>query len=254
MMPVPGTPRSPLVGNDVVDLGNRRVLGKENDARFLNRVFTPDERRVIDESSDPALDLWGMWAAKEAAFKIVSKRSPSPPPFEHRAFSVSWEALGRGTNAYGPILRAGRVRYLTGDEISAEITRAGSVLAALACPVEEGDREGFSAIEGRLLSLSSPDARWARDPALRRRLTPAEAESVHSLASAAVRVGARTELSRAWGVQEARLEIVCDPGPTGRRPPRVRLDGAVCGADVSLSHDGPWIAWAYAYAQKPVGR
>jgi len=254
MTPVPGTHRSPLVGNDVVDLGNPRVLGKEGDARFLGRVFTADERRVIAESNDPALELWGMWAAKEAAFKIVSKHSSSPPPFEHRAFSVVWKTLCRGANPYGPVLRAGKVRYLDGDEIVAEITRVGSVLAALAYPAEEGEQDGSPAIGGRVLSLSSPDAWWARDPALLQRLAAAEASSVHSPASAAVRVGARTALSRAWGVQEARLEIICDPGPTGRRPPRVMLDGATCGADVSLAHDGPWIAWAYAYAHRPVGR
>lgn len=253
MTPVSGTPHAPLVGNDVVDLGNPRVLGKEKDARFMGRVFSADERRVIGESSEPSLELWGMWAAKEAAFKIVSKRSPSPPPFVHRAFAVAWGALARGTNPYGHVLRAGRVRYPAGDEIYAEITRVGSVLAALACPVEDCDLEGPIAIDGGIVSLSSSDAGWARDPAMRDRLTPAEAESVHSLASAAVRVAARTALCRAWRVEEARLEIVCDPGPTGRRPPRVMLDGARCGADVSLAHDGPWIAWAYSYAQKPVG-
>jgi phosphopantetheine--protein transferase-like protein len=253
MTPVSGTPHAPLVGNDVVDLSNPRVSGKEKDARFLDRVFSADERRVIGESSDPSLELWGMWAAKEAAFKIVSKRSSSPPPFVHRAFAVAWEALGRRTNPYGRVLRAGRVRYLTGHEVLAEITRVGSVLAALACPVGAHDQNGVIAIEGRILSLSSPEAGWARDPAMRDRLTPAEAESVHSPASAAVRVGARAALARDWGVEDARIEIVCDPGPTGRRPPRVMLDGATCGADVSLAHDGPWIAWAYAYAQRPVG-
>jgi hypothetical protein len=46
------------------------------------------------------------------------------------------------------------------------------------------------------------------------------------------------------GVPEHRLEIVCAPGPTSQRPPRVLLDGAETEADVSLSHDGRLIAWA----------
>jgi hypothetical protein len=45
-------------------------------------------------------------------------------------------------------------------------------------------------------------------------------------------------------VDEARVEIVCAPGPASQRPPRVLLDGRDAEADVSLSHDGRWIAWA----------
>ena len=59
-----------------------------------------------------------------------------------------------------------------------------------------------------------------------------------------MRLGARAALSTALGVEEGRLEIVCAPGATGRRPPRVLLDGSPAAADVSLSHHGNWIAWA----------
>ncbi len=243
---------TPWVGNDVVDLSNPRVVDKHGDLRFLNRVFTPDEREVIKESVDPPLDLWGMWAAKEAAFKIVAKWSPTPPPFEHKAFAVAWGSEDRGTNPYGRVLRAGRVRYGAHVAIRVEITRTGHVLAALAWPADEGAPEGSRVLDGTVLSLSDPGARWARDlDELRKRLTRAEVASVHSLPSAAVRLGARSALSRAWNVQESRLEIVCDPGPIGRRPPRVLLDGSACDADVSLAHDGAWIAWAYTFVRSP---
>jgi hypothetical protein len=78
---------------------------------------------------------------------------------------------------------------------------------------------------------------------LRGRFTERELDAVYSLQSAAVRLGARADLARALDVEERRLEIVCDPGPTSQRPPRVMLDGARARADVSLSHDGRWIAW-----------
>ena len=76
------------------------------------------------------------------------------------------------------------------------------------------------------------------------RVSPSgERDAVYSHQSAAVRLGARADLARALAVDEERLEIVCDPGPTGRRPPRVLLNGLRTAADVSLSHDGQWIAW-----------
>jgi hypothetical protein len=45
-------------------------------------------------------------------------------------------------------------------------------------------------------------------------------------------------------VDENDIEIVCAPGAIGRMPPFVFLNGKPAGADVSLTHDGSWIAWA----------
>ena len=35
------------IGNDIVDLAEPGVAGKERDRRFVDRVFTPDERARI---------------------------------------------------------------------------------------------------------------------------------------------------------------------------------------------------------------
>ncbi len=75
------------------------------------------------------------------------------------------------------------------------------------------------------------------------RLTDRELEAVYSRESAAVRLGARADLAELLRVDQGRLEIVCAPGPAGRRPPQVLLDGHQAPADVSLSHDGRLIAW-----------
>ena len=76
---VPSAPEL-VVGNDVVDLSDPRWAHKEGDERFLARVFTPSERRAIEAAPDPARALWAHWAAKEAAFKVVSKRRAPRPP------------------------------------------------------------------------------------------------------------------------------------------------------------------------------
>ena len=51
------------------------------------------------------------------------------------------------------------------------------------------------------------------------------------------------------------LRIVCPPGHTGLRPPYL-MSGSepVDGADISLSHDGPWIAWAIRLDGSPSSR
>ena len=102
-------------------------------------------------------------------------------------------------------------------------------------------------LNSRLARLDEARATWSAPRAeLESRLTPRELEAVHSLASAAVRIGARAAIADALAVAEHRLEIVCAPGKPGRRPPAVLLDGDPATVDVSLSHDGNWIAWAFA--------
>ena len=77
------------LGNDIVDLADRRHVGKAGDHRFLQRVFTPKEQETILESLDPDHTLWLLWAAKESAFKTVSKFLGTPPTFNHGLFQVS---------------------------------------------------------------------------------------------------------------------------------------------------------------------
>ena len=62
-----------LVGNDVVDLTLEGSVQKFQDRRFLERVFTWEERQIIHSADYPDVVLWGFWAAKEASFKLIKK-------------------------------------------------------------------------------------------------------------------------------------------------------------------------------------
>jgi phosphopantetheinyl transferase (holo-ACP synthase) len=233
-----------VVGNDVVDLAQPRTLGRSTDERFLARVLAPAEADAVRQAEDPDLELWCRWAAKEAGYKVVSKVIGAPPPFVHRTFVPAWtDASGTGMDS---IVRRGLVRY-AGREVSVTVAHIGTKLHAVALGAREGraPRSPSPRVVSCVRSLDEPGAPWAGSREnLERLLTPREADAVYSLASAAVRVGARGELARLMDVDEARLEIVCGPGPKSQRPPRVLLDGGDVEADVSLSHDGRWIAWA----------
>ncbi|NNM67852.1 MAG: 4-phosphopantetheinyl transferase family protein [Spirochaetales bacterium] len=65
-----------LVGNDVVDLELTQALGKIEDERFIARVFSPEEQRVLAAADEPDRWLWTLWAAKEASFKAAQKLNP----------------------------------------------------------------------------------------------------------------------------------------------------------------------------------
>jgi hypothetical protein len=66
-----------FIGNDIVDLTDSGNMGKSRDKRFLQRVFTEAERACITAAAAPDVILWALWAAKETAYKVVRKIDPS---------------------------------------------------------------------------------------------------------------------------------------------------------------------------------
>ena len=233
-----------IVGNDVVDLTDARVPGKASDERFLERIFTEEERVAIGAAHDPDLELWQSWAAKETAYKAVSKLRGSLPTFAHRTFVVSWSQPTERNDATK--LRAGSVQFES-TIIGVEATWDRQTVYVVGWVGDITSEARDDRLKSRLARLDEPGATWsAPRTELEARLTPRELEAVHSGASLAVRIGARAAIAEALAIDGHRVEIVCAPGKPGRRPPAVWLDGEPAPVDVSLSHDGDWIAWAFA--------
>ncbi|HET9948059.1 MAG TPA: 4'-phosphopantetheinyl transferase superfamily protein [Longimicrobiales bacterium] len=247
---------TPRIGNDVVDLARPRTSALAGDERFLKRVLAAEEREALAAAADPGVELWSRWAAKEAAYKALTKLAGTTPPFVHRAFVARWSAPGGGAappaahRADAPV-REGRVRW-NGVEAHVRVLAGPGVLHAVAVapaeakPLEAADdAHDARGAHASLALLDEPGAPWAEPfEELLGRFSEREAEAVRSRPSAAVRLGARAAVARLLEVAEERVELVCAPGPVTRRPPRVLLDGLPAPADVSLSHDGRWIAWA----------
>lgn len=229
-----------LVGNDVVDLRDPRCSGKSADQRFVERVFTDREAAGIQDAADPDRRLWLFWTAKEATFKVISKLLGSPPPFEHAAFRV--RLTDEGSDDRPP---RGLVRY-RGTEVPFLVEGAPDRIHTLAWHGHEGpgpDRISRGVRTFRRQG-ETESADWRS--ALRERFSDREWASIHTPASALVRVRARRALARFLDVEEGEVEIVSDEGPPGRTPPRVLLRGQRCRVDVSLSHHGRFLAWALA--------
>lgn len=82
-----------MVGNDVVDLGDREAQPESRHPRFDRRVFTGGEHRLIETSRCPNQMRWMLWACKESAFKLV-KRQDRATVFSPRAFEVAMVCSG----------------------------------------------------------------------------------------------------------------------------------------------------------------
>jgi phosphopantetheine--protein transferase-like protein len=190
-----------LVGNDVIDLDEPAAADAHTRARFLARVFGPAERAQLEAASEPRALLWSLFAAKEAAYKVVVKLQAGPPPaFAHRRFEVA------------PDL--GSVRHQD-TVLELRVTRGAGWVHAVAWT------------GGQLPVVAVAQRRGELDDA-----------------GLAARALLRAELGGQPG-----LEIVRPSRRgswDGRGPPRVTLDGRPLALDVSLSHDGRYVACAIA--------
>ncbi len=229
------------IGNDIVDLGEPGVAGKERDLRFMERVFTPVERRRILDAAAPTLALWRAWTAKETAFKIASKLREGVI-FAHRRFEVGSDMADDSTGAAG--LATGnwvsvrfedlemQVRWETAIEYIhciGRLARRGSDVAPSGSEAPHWSRRLLAGIVSNSQGLGGS-------------LSLAERASVHSTASERARLLARQLMAR-WDVQGA--EIVRMWRAWRWSPPVVSRQGQpLAGFDVSLSHDGRFVAAA----------
>jgi len=88
-----------MVGNDVVDLADPEVRSGPAHPRFDARVFAPLEREALRASGEPNRLRWMLWAAKEAAYKLLKKRDPKLV-FSPARFVVALDGSLRGEVAH----------------------------------------------------------------------------------------------------------------------------------------------------------
>lgn len=190
-----------MVGNDVVDLRDPEANPHTLSHRFDERVFCPEERATLSRSPERR---WKLWAAKEAAYKVVVKQELGAI-FSPSRFRVSLEEDARaGIVTWGSGIVPVRV-HVEDDAVHAVATSAG-------CRVVFGSE--------RLAGL----ARGERAP-------EASSESVRSLAT--------ERLAVALGLDPGAIEI-----RKAGRVPELFVDGSPAPADLSLSHHGDVVGFA----------
>ena len=75
-----------MIGNDVVDLTLAKTESNWQRKGFLNKIFTENEKILIQKSQNQELMVWNLWSRKEAAYKIWNRqtgiRKYNPVQFE----------------------------------------------------------------------------------------------------------------------------------------------------------------------------
>lgn len=207
---------------DLTDPANRR---KSEDARFIERVFTPGEAGLIFSAPEPDRALWSIWACKEAAFKALSKvEAISSSPLK---YSVSLDISARDY-----IIAKGRARMLRGSvatpagDLPLRLVRNNSCIHAIA---STGTDIEISSVFWVICNIN-----------LRRNdITP-------HIQSMLVRRAAKMKLAKYINADPQDMEIVRRKrNGSGLGPPVLLISGEESGIEISLSHDGVFLAYAF---------
>ena len=63
-----------MIGNDIIDL---QLTGRESNWQrpgFLKKLFTSEEKALIQAGTNPETIVWLLWSMKESAYKIVARQ------------------------------------------------------------------------------------------------------------------------------------------------------------------------------------
>ena len=200
-----------LVGNDVVDLHDPESRPEAIHARFDARVFTSDERKALSALASAHELRWTLWAAKESAYKVAKKLDPAVR-FLPRDFVVRRIAEGRAV-----------VMHKTGP-FDVRLHRTDECVSAVAI-------------------LTAANAPWIHRPIG----TGIECLEVSGAdPSRTVRELACAALALRMNLPPGQVLIAADRGIPVASWRNRRLP-----VDLSLSHHGRFVAWAWGECAIP---
>lgn len=179
----------------------------------MNRVFTPDEQRNILKSSKPDVVLWSLWAAKETGYKAISKLYPAvssaPRHYEMKLFSADGSLPETGV-VHTPCGPVSVCFFMSSDHIHCIGTTPGK---------------------------DTDSIMWDIRKIYRRRSSP-------DYESNLVRNMAGEKISRYLKEDPKAIEIIRSKGRSGLGPPVIYAGKKKTAIDISMSHDGHFVAYA----------
>ncbi|MCL2669340.1 MAG: 4'-phosphopantetheinyl transferase superfamily protein [Syntrophaceae bacterium] len=223
----------PPLGNDVVDLEMEENCGKSGDSRFLSRVFAASEQALIAGAACPDALLWALWAAKEAAYKAASRFDPavSGSP-RHYPVSIDDEqdnGLSEGSGGFRYLSDAGLSRDIPPRRLTG---RVFTPLGTLALRVAVTERychalagEDAAALDRVAWRVAEERRGEGGDPSQR------------------IRTALCAAVAERLACPAAEIEIRKDPSGPG--VPSLFRRGGKLPFEISLSHDGRFIAYAW---------
>ena len=205
----------PYVGNDVVDLREPANAGKSRDSRFLKKILTNAEIEFVQNAENPDTALWSCWAGKETAYKVLKKSFPDAA-FLPRQWTVFFKK-SQSDFSEGEVMIPGKervyVRLFYNPQYvhcvgSDSITALDKLIWSVDVLPEEKDEKNI-------------DPSFFSRNCLGQNLAQYFSLNFHNI---------KIRRTREDGVLQ---------------PPRVYVSGRETDINISLSHDGRFVAYAY---------
>lgn len=202
----------PCVGNDVVDLKEPANAGKSSESRFLKKILTDTEIEFIQNARDPDAALWSHWACKETAYKIVKKSLPDAA-FLPRQWTVTFTKT--------------KSKFSDGEVI---IPGKGSVYIRL-----------FS--NSNYIHCVGADVLTSLDKLIWSVEALPEKEKINP--SLYLRNCLGQSLAKHFSLKSHNIKIKRTRENGELQPPHVYVSGVQTDIDISLSHDGRFVAFSF---------
>ena len=202
----------PYVGNDVVDLREPANAGKSGNLRFLKKIITNAEIEFVHNAENPDATLWSHWACKETAYKVIKKKFPAAA-FLPRQWQV--------------VLNKTKSKYSEGEVI---IPGKGSVHIRLDSNfryVHCVGSDSITALDKLIWSVVVLPEKEKNNPSLFLRYCLGQSLAKH------------------YSLNSNRIKIRRTRKNGELQPPRVYVNGSETEIDISLSHDGRFVAYAF---------
>jgi phosphopantetheinyl transferase (holo-ACP synthase) len=209
-----------LVGNDLIDFAAAHNCGRAQRPRLVERVLTVAERDRLKLVGGGDRGFALLWSAKEAAYKAARKHHPA------LAFAPRRWQVEVGAPAASPHPLAGSVA-LADTRVAVRWQHGDGWLHCVALLGESPDLVDEAVATS--VELEADGDFSARE---RAGFTCTESGAVRNLAKRLLRHHGIGDIEIRRGARGAR-----------RVPPRAYAGGMpLCGVDVSLSHDGRFVA------------
>lgn len=121
-----------MIGNDVIDLAQARRESNWRRKGFLEKLYTLEEREVIQNGADTELYVWLFWSMKEAAYKIYNRETGLRAFMPHQ--------LECTIDKYGKENYQGRVA-VKGTIYTTQTIITGEMIHTIALPAEHSDKQ-----------------------------------------------------------------------------------------------------------------
>jgi phosphopantetheine--protein transferase-like protein len=210
-----------MLGNDIVDFSIDEE--KYKNQRFVNRILTKVEQHYLNIVTNKNAFLWSLWSAKEASFKSYQKQSLSTI-FSPIKFEVS-------ENTLIEIINSNFNSKINGIVVYKNFNAAALIPIELTWPSQT--------CVHCISSLATADQKTENLHCKLMKLNRIEGYTVHSLQVRALAKLLLDDLNITAEIVRPEIKVK-DYKKSG--PPRLISNNQLLDHEISLSHDGKWLA------------